>query len=71
LDECRRLLDECGLAVVEDYSTIGSYRPFREDEREALADDPRYAVTYCCVAEKRAEGGAEQLLNDFNLSLED
>jgi SAM-dependent methyltransferase len=70
-DECKRLLDDSGFAVAEDYFTISSYRPFREEERASLANDSRYAVTYCCVVEKQSGAEAEQLLREFNLSIED
>ncbi|MFN2416198.1 MAG: class I SAM-dependent methyltransferase [Pyrinomonadaceae bacterium] len=70
VEQCRRLLSESGFRVADDYCTISSYRPFDEAERWELADDPRYAVTYCCVAEKQQPEEADDLLREFNLSLD-
>jgi SAM-dependent methyltransferase len=69
IEECQRLLSETGFRVADDYCTISSYRPFSEAERWELAADPRYAVTYCCVAEKLPTD-TDALLLEFNLSLD-
>lgn len=70
VEECQQLLSDAGFRVADDYCTISSYRPFAEGERWKLAADPRYAVTYCCVAAKQSPE-TEAILREFNLSLDD
>jgi hypothetical protein len=64
------MLYEEGLKVRNEYCTISTYMPFKEEERWELANNPQYAVTYCCVVEKNRAHDVDQLLQSFNTDLD-
>jgi len=70
VQECRNMLTEAGFALVREQCLIDTYLPFEESERWRLADDPRQAVIYCCLARKQRWEGPGSLLDGFNESLE-
>lgn len=66
IEECQNMVCGSGFRIAEEFCTISTYLPFEEHERWQLANDPRYAVIYCCVAQKIDSGQTTDLLDDFN-----
>jgi 2-polyprenyl-3-methyl-5-hydroxy-6-metoxy-1,4-benzoquinol methylase len=66
VDECRELVCRNGFRMVNEFCTISTYRSFKESERWELANNPRYAVIYCCLAQKSAFQPAADLVSAFN-----
>lgn len=66
VEECRDLVLMSGFRLLEEFCTISTYKPFDESERWLLAADPRYAVIYCCVAQKSPEIEINSLIDAFN-----
>ena len=69
IEQCKSLVSDCKFKILEDYCTIANHMPFDEDRRWLLADDPKFAVTYCCVVEKAAETEVDWMIQDFNVDL--
>jgi|KBSSwiStaDraftv2_1062776.scaffolds.fasta_scaffold27671_2 2-polyprenyl-3-methyl-5-hydroxy-6-metoxy-1,4-benzoquinol methylase len=69
IEQCKKLVSDCKFKILEDYCTILNHMPFDEDRRWVLAEDPKYAVTYCCVVEKTPEREVDRIIRDFNVDL--
>lgn len=70
VEECRELLHNNGFKIVEDFCTINTHQPFKEEERWALANNPRLAITYCCFVRKQSQQEMGHLIDEFNDDLE-
>lgn len=66
IEECQSMLHGAGFAIVEDYCTINTHRPFDEDERWAMAANPKFAATYCAFVRKRGGPDVRKLIDEFN-----
>lgn len=69
IPECREILSDCGFQLIRDHCLIDTYRPFEEHERWLLAEDPDYAVIYCCLARSMEPKALDRLVSGFNEDL--
>lgn len=69
IEQCKKLVSDCRFKILEDDCTILNHMPFDEDRRWVLAEDPKYAVTYCCVVEKVPQRELDRIIRDFNVDL--
>jgi SAM-dependent methyltransferase len=66
IEQCQNLLSDTGFTIVEDYCTINTHRHFEEEERWALAANPKFAVTYCAFVRKQPGHQVPNLIGEFN-----
>jgi SAM-dependent methyltransferase len=66
IEECQSMLDDAGFTIIEDYCTISTHQRFEEDERWAMAANPKFAVTYCVFVRKRGGYEVLNLIDEFN-----
>jgi len=66
VEECKDMICTSGFRIVDEFCTISTYLSFEEHERWQLAGDPRYAVIYCCLAQKSSSEQTSDLLDAFN-----
>lgn len=65
IEECQDMVCGSGFRIADEFCTISTYLSFEEHERWQLASDSRYAVIYCCLAQKIDSGQITDLLDDF------
>lgn len=66
IEECQSMLHDAGFTIVEDYCTINTHQQFEEDERWAMAANPKFAATYCAFVRKRGGHEVLNLIDEFN-----
>jgi ubiquinone/menaquinone biosynthesis C-methylase UbiE len=69
-EDCKSLLYESGLNVIEGYCTIDTFKHFKEEDRWSLVDNDEYSATYCCLVNKFSAPMADSMVQRFNMDLD-